>query len=85
MNTPMHATDDQLAELYGEGVAADFSVANHGSVLILYALTDAARAWVDEHIPEDAMTWGHNGTVVEPRYIANIVEGIRAAGLEVSP
>lgn len=63
--------------------APDFLVANHGSVLILRALTDIARAWVNGHIPEDAMTWGRNGTVVEPRYIADIVEGIREAGLSV--
>jgi hypothetical protein len=67
------------------GNTPDFSVTNHGSILILHALTDAAREWVDEHIGDDAMTWGRNGTVVEPRYIGDIVEGIRAAGLEVSP
>jgi len=61
----------------------DFSVANHGSILILHALTEAAREWVDAHIPEDAMMWGTNGTVVEPRYIADIVEGIRSDGLTV--
>ena len=64
--------------------APDFAVANHGSILILHALTDAAREWVDEHLPSHAMTWGRNGTVVEPRYIADIVEGIRAAGLTFS-
>jgi hypothetical protein len=63
----------------------DFSVANHGSILILHALTDAAREWVDEHIGDDAMTGGRSGRVVEPRYIADIVEGIRAAGLGVTP
>jgi hypothetical protein len=63
----------------------DFSVANHGSILILHALTDAARGWVDEHISDDALTWGKNGTVIERRYIVDILEGIRAAGLEVSP
>jgi hypothetical protein len=63
--------------------AGDFSVSNHGSVLILHALTDAAWEWVEEHISDDAMTWGRSGTVVEPRYIADIIDGIRAAGLEV--
>ena len=66
-----------------EFAPVDFSVANHGSVMILHALTDAARTWVDEHLPRDATTWGHSGTVVEPRYIVDIVEGIRADGLEV--
>jgi hypothetical protein len=61
----------------------DFAVANHGSVVILHALTRAAEEWVDEHLPRDAMSWGHSGTVVEPRYIADIVEGITADGLTV--
>jgi hypothetical protein len=65
--------------------APDFLVANHGSILILHALTATAREWVDENLPSDAMTWGRNGIVVEPRYIGDIVEGIRADGLEVSP
>jgi hypothetical protein len=65
--------------------APDFFVANHGSIVILHALTVVAREWVDENLPSDALTWGVDGTVVEPRYIGDIVEGIRAAGLEVSP
>lgn len=63
----------------------DFTVNNHGSVLILNALTDAAREWVEHYIAADALTWGRFGTVVEPRYIGDIVDGIRAAGLEVTP
>ena len=65
--------------------APDFTVDNHGSVVILNAHTDAARQWRDEHLPSDAMTWGRDGIVVEPRYIGDIVAGIRAAGMEVSP
>ena len=61
----------------------DFTVDNHGSVLILNALTDAARVWVEQHIAADAMTWGRCGTVVEPRYIGDIMEGIRSDGLSV--
>jgi hypothetical protein len=61
----------------------DFVVQNHGSIFILHAYSEAAREWVSEHIPEDALTWGRNGTVVEHRYIADIVDGIRNDGLTV--
>ena len=61
----------------------DFFVANHGSILILHALTATAREWVDENLPSDALTWGVDGTVVEPRYIGDIVDGIRSNGLTV--
>jgi hypothetical protein len=61
----------------------DFRVVDHGSICILHALTEAAEEWVNEHLPADAQTWGTNGTVVEPRYIAPIIEGILADCLDV--
>ena len=54
----------------------DFTVQNEGSILILYAVSEAAQGWVDEHLPEERQTWGQNGTVVESRYICDIVNGI---------
>jgi hypothetical protein len=62
---------------------SDFIVISHGSIVILYALTDAALAWADEYLPDDALTWGPNGTVVEPRYVASILEVIASDGLTV--
>jgi hypothetical protein len=32
----------------------------------------------------DATTWGPNGTVIEPRYVQDIVDGIHADGLLLS-
>jgi hypothetical protein len=61
----------------------DFIVSNHGSIFILQALTEEARQWVADHLPDDALTWGQGGTVVEHRYIADIVDGIRGDGLSV--
>lgn len=61
---------------------ADLSVQDHGSIMILTPHTDAGREWIDEHIPEDAMTWG-GGIVVEPRYMEAIVCGAIGDGLEV--
>lgn len=64
-------------------MTTDFTVDNHGSILILNAHTEAAKAWVDEHLPDDRQTWGQCGTVVEPRYIGDIVQGIAADGLSI--
>jgi len=60
----------------------DFYVQNEGSIFLLHPLTTAARAWIAEHLPEDAQTFGR-ATVVEHRYISDIVAGIKADGLEV--
>jgi hypothetical protein len=54
--------------------APDFRVQNDGSSFLLHANTKAARNWVEEHIPRDAMTW-HGDIVVAPGYISDIVKG----------
>lgn len=59
-----------------------FSFSNHGSICILTPLDDVAQEWVEEHIPDDATTWG-GGIVIEPRYVQPILDGIAEAGLEV--
>lgn len=62
--------------------AADAIVSNHGSIFLLLPRSDAARAWVDEHIPDDAL-WFGNSLAIEARYVAPIVEGMREDGLRV--
>jgi hypothetical protein len=62
----------------------DFSVENHGSIFLLRPLTDSAKSWVEEHIGEDNGFQPYWPTVVvEPRYVADIVEGMQNDGLAV--
>ena len=72
----------------------DFEVVNHGSLVVLHPQNDAAREWVDIHVygtdadagtetVEQNVQWWGGGVVVEPRYIADIIEGIEADGLDV--
>ena len=58
----------------------DFEVQNHGSIFLLCPLTNSAIAWVEEHLPEDVLTFGR-GICVEHRFISAIVRGIQDAGL----
>lgn len=60
----------------------DFRISNHGSIFLLAPETDAAKAWVEEHLPEDRTSWC-GATVVEHRYIEDIARGIVADGLTV--
>ncbi len=60
----------------------DFVVENHGSIFLLHHRTPAAHAWVREHLPRDRQTWG-DATVVEHRYIRDVVAGAQADGLAV--
>jgi hypothetical protein len=61
----------------------DFTIQNHGSVVILTPTSAAGRDWVAQHLPPDHMTWGRVGVVVEPRFVSDIVDGIEGDGLEV--
>jgi hypothetical protein len=61
----------------------DFISVNHGSVLLLMPCSDAARAWTDEHLPENAQWFGRS-VVIEPRYFADIADGILADGLTLN-
>lgn len=60
----------------------DFLARNEGSIWLFTPITDAAHAWVAEHIPDDAQTWGES-IVVEHRYIGRIVQGAANDGLRV--
>jgi hypothetical protein len=64
--------------------SVDFTVSHHGSIAILTAVSAAAQAWRREHLPEDALTWGRNDVVIEPRYLSAILDGIVGDGLEVA-
>lgn len=62
----------------------DFELHNHGTISVLFAKTEAAKAWVEAHLPEDRQTWGHDGTAIEHRYVGDILVGIQEDGLTVS-
>jgi hypothetical protein len=63
--------------------APDFTIHNFGSILTLNPETDTARAWVDENIGRDNgyQPWYPDAIIIEPRYVAAIVEGIEAEGM----
>ena len=60
----------------------DFKLSDQGTLFLLQPLTQAARAWVDEYLPEDAF-WFGGSVVVEHRFIGDLVRGAIADGLEV--
>lgn len=63
---------------------ADFVVHNHGSIAVVTPTTDAANAWVEEHVAEDRLTWGaHGAFAVEPRHLVDLLVGAQSAGFTV--
>jgi hypothetical protein len=61
---------------------ADFELSNHGTIYIFTPLTPTARDWAAEFLPVDAQRWA-GGTVIEQRYISDVVTGARRDGLVV--
>ena len=60
---------------------ADIEIGNHGSIVILNALSDQAIDWMEEHLDPEVQRWGRNGYVIEPRYVEDIIVGAIEAGL----
>jgi len=60
----------------------DFQVVDHGTIFLLYANTRRARRWVEENLPQDHIRYA-DASVVEPRYIDDITDGIRADDLDI--
>ena len=73
-----------LPRQYWEAVMAriDFEISGGGTVYLLHPLTRAARAWIAQHLPADALRLG-NAVAVEWRYIGDIVGGALGDGLVV--
>lgn len=62
----------------------DFTINNHGSVVLLVPNTEAAKDWADEHIGKDNGFQPYWPTMLfEPRYVAQVVHDIQAQGLSV--
>jgi hypothetical protein len=61
---------------------AHFRIEFHGSIILIVPLCAPAREWLDEHIGKDNGYQPYYPTVViEPRYLAQIIAGIRRDGL----
>ena len=64
----------------GKDDPKDFDVVDGGSVWIVIPKTEAAEAWVEEHIPEDRIVFGQ-GFGVEASYVKDLVCGFIDDGL----
>ena len=66
-------------------VSPDFALQNEGTIYLLSPHIPAARSWVEENIGQDDGYQPFWPTiVVEHRYIAQILDGIRLDGLLVA-
>jgi hypothetical protein len=75
-----------FSDTRGVQMEVDFTVFSdgpHPSIYLLTPHTTAARAWLDENVQAESYQFIGTSLAVEHRFIAQIVEGIIAAGMEV--
>ena len=62
----------------------DVSMQDASSIIIITPLTEKAKDWFNEHIPDCATSWmGGPGVVVEHRYMQDIYDGMVDDGLVI--
>lgn len=61
----------------------DIEISDEGSLALFHLQTDTARSWVEEHVAADARYWG-SALVVEPRFAADLAEGMSQDGLTIA-
>jgi hypothetical protein len=57
-------------------------VQNEGTIVLLRPLDMEAEEWFDENLDPDRQSFG-KAIVVEPRYVADILEGFKTDGGEI--
>ena len=66
-------------------MATDILIENHGSIFLLRPTTRSGQEWIEQNIgQQNGFQPYWPAVVVEPRYIADIVNGIQADDFEVS-
>jgi len=66
-----------------DSTTVDFRCENHGSIFLLFPVSQSAQSWIEENLPSDVQ-WFGQAVVIEHRYIWPILEGIQNDGLAVS-
>ena len=64
---------------------SDFHIADHGSIITIQPLNEAARQWLDENVVSEAWQWLGGALCVDPRCARDLVAEIAATGFEISP
>ena len=62
---------------------SDIEIEDHGTVVLIRAMTAVGKAWVEEHV--EAEDWQHFGDAIaaEPRAVPLVIDGMLADGIEV--
>jgi hypothetical protein len=63
---------------------SDFQIADHGSIISIKPVSEAAHTWVDENVVSEPWQWLGGALCVDIRCARNLIEEIAAEGFEIS-
>jgi hypothetical protein len=63
---------------------ADISVENHGSVVLLRAMTKHGAQWLHDHVHSEPWQWMGNAVAADPRFVQEIIGFAEEDGLKVA-
>ena len=63
---------------------SDFQIADHGSIISIKPVSEAARTWVDENVVSEPWQWLGGALCVDTRCARNLIDEIAAEGFEIS-
>jgi hypothetical protein len=64
---------------------SDFRISEHGSILAIKPVSDAARQWLDENVVSEPWQWIDGALCVEFRFARDLIAEIDAAGFCICP
>ena len=62
---------------------SDFLIADHGSIISIMPMTQAAK-WIDENVVSEPWQWLGGALCVDRRYARDLTDEITAAGFDLA-
>jgi hypothetical protein len=62
----------------------DFRIADHGSIISIKPVSEAARTWVNENIVSEPWQWLGGALCVDVRCARDLIDEIAIQGFEIS-
>ena len=62
----------------------DFQIADHGSIISIKPVSEAARTWVDENVVSEPWQWLGGALCVDTRCARDLINELAAEGFEIS-
>lgn len=62
---------------------ADFTITDHGSIVMVRPLTEAATEWVEENVGIEPWAWMGDAFACDHRMAGDLIAGIESEGFTI--